>query len=417
MKPRNRIEKEVARLSRRMPHVTDVQKEWMTKQASYSNAHRYQGRMTDIECFIIVTVKDGWQVLRHFYMYASYKRKKLDAVDVAEVMQQWFKNGRYVFLSRDRCGQGACNDAWCLGRPMSIRRGEIGGYVLVDPRQLGYTAVKYEVRQQKYRYVPKDKESRERIDILYRALNTSPFNETLFKQYPDTWEWSKKNDFLFDKEKTAALKIAIRYNYNYKSIEWRDLVENLVYLGKDTHNPSLVCPKRLKEAHEYWSQAAARKRKKTQENMAKLRQLAEERRELRRLELRAQWEEQQKERSKSAIPYYTKMRKKFFGMVIAENDIEIKVLQSVQEFMEEGKEMCHCVFANGYYDVKRKPNCLILSAKVGGERCETIEVDLQDYRVVQSRGKHNSNTPYHSQILDLMNRNMNQIRNYNIRKS
>ena len=96
-------------------------------------------------------------------------------------------------------------------------------------------------------------------------------------------------------------------------------------------------------------------------------------------------------------------------MVIAENDIEIKVLQSVREFFEEGKEMSHCVFANSYYDVLKKPYCLILSAKVNGERMETIEVNLSNNTIVQCRGRHNQDSEYHKQMMDLMSRNMGVI--------
>ena len=90
--------------------------------------------------------------------------------------------------------------------------------------------------------------------------------------------------------------------------------------------------------------------------------------------------------------------------------IDIQVLKSVGEFYEEGKEMCHCVFSNRYYDVNSKPYCLILSAKVDGKRMETIEVDLKDYAIVQSRGKHNLNSEFPERIVSLINKNMNLIK-------
>lgn len=78
--------------------------------------------------------------------------------------------------------------------------------------------------------------------------------------------------------------------------------------------------------------------------------------------------------------------------------------------------MHHCVFANEYYDVRKKPNCLILSAKKDGERLETLEVDLSDYKIVQCRGKYNHDTPYHDTILKLMNDNMGMIKEINDKK-
>ena len=71
--------------------------------------------------------------------------------------------------------------------------------------------------------------------------------------------------------------------------------------------------------------------------------------------------------------------------------------------------MRHCVFANGYYDVSKKPNSLILSAKVNGERQETLEVDLLRLQVVQCRGKDNQPTEYHERIMELMKRDMHLI--------
>ena len=47
--------------------------------------------------------------------------------------------------------------------------------------------------------------------------------------------------------------------------------------------------------------------------------------------------------------------------------IIVKVLQSVDEFYEEGKAMHHCVYTNAYYNDE---NSLILSARIDGERIE-----------------------------------------------
>ena len=55
----------------------------------------------------------------------------------------------------------------------------------------------------------------------------------------------------------------------------------------------------------------------------------------------------------------------------------------MDEFYEEGKAMHHCVYTNAYYNDE---NSLILSARIDGERIETVEVDLQTLKVVQSRG-------------------------------
>lgn len=53
---------------------------------------------------------------------------------------------------------------------------------------------------------------------------------------------------------------------------------------------------------------------------------------------------------------------------------------------------------------------LILSATIEGRRIETIEVNLDTLKVVQSRGVCNQNTEYHDQIVSLVNANRKLIR-------
>lgn len=119
------------------------------------------------------------------------------------------------------------------------------------------------------------------------------------------------------------------------------------------------------------------------------------------------------EERKAAVSIYSKVRAPFFGLLISENDIEISVLQSVAEFIEEGKEMSHCVFANGYYDINKRPYSLILSAKKGGKRMETIEVNLKDYSIIQCRGKHNQDSPFHNTIVNVMLSHMDEVKRIN----
>lgn len=58
----------------------------------------------------------------------------------------------------------------------------------------------------------------------------------------------------------------------------------------------------------------------------------------------------------------------------------------------------------------RKKNSLILSTKVNGHSVETIEVPLKTMEIMQCREIKNRNSPYHKRIIDLMNRNLYQIK-------
>ena len=97
----------------------------------------------------------------------------------------------------------------------------------------------------------------------------------------------------------------------------------------------------------------------------------------------------------------------FFGICFTDGTIQVHVLESVQELLEEGVSMYHCVFDNAYY---LKENSLILSATIEGRRIETIEVNLDTLKGVQSRGVCYKNTEYHEQIVNLVNANRKLIR-------
>ncbi len=67
---------------------------------------------------------------------------------------------------------------------------------------------------------------------------------------------------------------------------------------------------------------------------------------------------------------------------------------------EEGKKMHHCVFSAGYY---KRDDSLILSARdQQGNRIETIELSLKTMKIIQSRGRFNTSTPLHDDILNLV---------------
>ena len=194
-----------------------------------------------------------------------------------------------------------------------------------------------------------------------------------------------------------SYKIAMRNKYAITDISlWCDLLYLLEKLGKDVRNPHFICPTDLKAAHDQY--------------MEKRQAQLERERERRRMI----WEAERLERERKRLEDMAKekdeyIRKKaaFLNLVLTDGLIIVKVLQSVDEFYEEGKAMHHCVYTNAYYNDE---NSLILSARIDGERIETVEVDLQTLKVVQSRGVCNSNTEYHDRIIKLVEDNVEQIR-------
>jgi len=102
---------------------------------------------------------------------------------------------------------------------------------------------------------------------------------------------------------------------------------------------------------------------------------------------------------------YKEKRSCFVGMVITDGEISISVIPTPKDMIEEGEAMHHCV--GGYVD---RWDSLILSARINGNRIETIEVDLKDYHIEQSRGVCNQDTEYHNRIIGLLNSNMKEIK-------
>ena len=153
-------------------------------------------------------------------------------------------------------------------------------------------------------------------------------------------------------------------------------------LGKDTHSPKYVCPTDLYREHDR-RQNELRKQREKEEIERKRRKAMED-----------------EER-------FQELKSKFFGLCFTNGTIQVHVLESVLEHLEEGVAMHHCVFDSAYY---LKENSLILSATIEGKRIETIEVNLDTLKVVQSRGVCNQNTEYHDQIVSLVNANRKLIR-------
>lgn len=411
MKPRNKTEREIVKFSDMIPELSDNQREWAIKTCiSEDDAYKYSDRFSR-GCFYLVCTFKGWQVLRYFQVRVKFRFHRIvnEKIYFKECMQQWLKDGKYVFLAKQRTN-GYMIDAFPTFGNLEVKTHTAWGY-LGDPREIGYDGVYYASVQDRYKYALRDFKEKIPVDYIFRSVNANTFNETLMRRNIEMWRTCKYHEAVFDREKMSAVKIVIRHgksSYLYDSLWW-DMLDSIIYLKKDLRNPSIVCPENLREAHDKWLRSADNKKRKVEDRMEKLRMIAEEKRQLAYLEQAAKAEEENKRKAEALANVYVARRKQFFDIDIKDGAIDIQVLKSVQEFFEEGKEMGHCVFRNGYYDVNNKPNCLILSAKVNGQRMETIEVNLSDVTIVQCQGHHNINSSYHDAILKLMNDNLWQI--------
>lgn len=183
------------------------------------------------------------------------------------------------------------------------------------------------------------------------------------------------------------LLIAFKHKYDLGNYYiWQDYIGFLKYFNKDVTNASLVCPPDLKRAHDIYMMRK-RKIQKKLDLAAKLKRLSDQ-------------EEQ-----------FVKLKGKYLNVEFEHPEFKIRTLNTVQEYVEIGEIMHHCIYDSSYYT---KQDTLILSAFKDDKPIETVELDLTIGKVIQCRGKLNQNTRYHKEIIKFTEQNINL---FNIQKN
>lgn len=439
MKPRNKLERQVVELSGKLPAITDIQKEWAKEHIFEHLAYKCKNALWCSECgktwvdtsnselgttilgdktecpychhrlnvkvsrkqkiheevcMSVLQVKGGFQVVRHILCWKN-ARKEASSVSYFfnEMIQEWIgKDGKRTIIARSMNMGG---NGWAYSSPLSIK-GEYGSsywnyhgdlYAIhgeLYPRKELLPELKKRGLNRRFPDVAPSK-------LIRNLLEGSNDAELCLKtgQISMLKHMYKKGSYQLCYK--PSFNICNRNHYIIKDASmWEDYMYLLSYFGKDMHNAHYVCPKNLKVAHD-----RLLKKKKAIE--------AKQRQERDRIEAILK----RKKLIKDIGSFYERMEK-FFGMKITDGNIVICPLESITQFYQEGKAMHHCVYQNGYYN---KPECLILSAKdTEGKRIETIEVNLKTMDIVQSRAVCNGVSEYHDQIVKLVKKNMNLIR-------
>lgn len=233
-------------------------------------------------------------------------------------------------------------------------------------------------------------------EVLSRCM-ASPHFETLWKAgTPAAFIllYRSLSDRYWD-----AIKIARRAGFRFteKNItEWCDTFDMLEREGLDTRNPKFIAPENLKEMHDWVNDRIERRREKERREQ----ELGElERKEAQKLakEGRTGWED---------IRYRRRLGEKVLSFVAQKGDIVITPLQDLRDFYKEGVTLHHCVFGCAYYE---RPDSLILGARVKGRRTETIEVSMKLAKIVQCRGNHDQDSPWHKEIIQLMTSSLGRL--------
>ncbi len=432
MKPRTKLEKLVVELSSKLPAITEAQKKWafglfpingfyLKKGEIWCQCCGYVDRVSKPELAVSMELEShvcpqcgklisithlhegehynekkhvsflrpfgGWNVIRTFEVGRINNEKgNKTEYQIEEIYQNWIDGqGKEIIVTRPYT-RSPFHMSWNTWKPMEIGHHNYsasGCYELPDmfdtygnffyPRANVTELLKRNGWQNRFlkRGIPVAKA------IIQLLVN--PTAETLVKQgQMDVFRYMlKRGDY--ELPYRYALNICHRNGYIIKDASmWFDYMDMLGEFNLDTHNAYYVCPLDLKQAHD---------------------RLMEKKRKLEEKE-KLEWIKDEESK-------YHKDKAAFLGICFEGNGITISVLQSVKEFYEEGKVMHHCVFSNEYF--KRKDS-LILSARIGSKRIETVEVNLKTFSIVQSRGVCNKDTEYHDSIVKLVNNNMNLIR-------
>jgi DNA-directed RNA polymerase subunit RPC12/RpoP len=417
MKPKNKFQKQVLEASQNLPPVSKAQIQW-----AYRNCMQHIGRRTAkgvvicLECghewtdktvekhcacphcntklqiadtrqrvfkgyeyFCIVTVCAGFQVLRFFYLQSYAKKGEKAQYFHSEVAQKWIApDGRYATMAKLR-PMSYYADTWNFSSTLEIR-----------PERPLYNTVPTGVYPRQ-KLIPELKRSGYKGEFynltpfeLFHALLTDSRAETLLKAgQTDLLNFFTQNGFRHIDRYWTSIRICIRNAYRVEDASiWRDYIDLLRFFGKDLYNAQYVCPAGLKAEHDRY----VRKKREWQER---------ERR------------EQARKKALEDEAVFREMKSRFFGLRFTDGLIQVRVLESVEEIMQEGNILHHCVFLSGYH---LKPDSLIFSASVDGKQMETVELSLSKWQVLQSRGTCNKNTEYHERIIELVKKNISLIR-------
>lgn len=431
MKPRNKAEKAVIALGEKLKAITKTEENWIIKntrthfQVSRNRVFCLECGHKDIESnFISVKnhklrcpnckkhlqrakersefayfakffIKENYQIISIYGCEKFYHLKSPATIHIYKVIDHYINLNNGKLITTNRLFNDWAN-SWKLHSFLEVRQNSrlqnyiqnISGYQILP----------------KCIIAPIISRNGFRLSVLLNHFSDAVVMSYLLKD--NFFEFLYKsdqlklaNDYLHNPEEVKRYKksilVCIRHNYAIKKwVIWKDLIDALIYFGKDVLNPFYVCPENLDKAHDKWvdKKRAVLKKIELQEKIAQI---------------------------AADDEVYQRIKKPFLNIKIQEKDISIAPLQNVQEFYDLGETLCNCLFTNNYY----KKDTLILAAKINEEPIEVIELDTKQLKVKQCHGKKNKKTPHQKEILSVLNNNLKifktnerkrQINNYKI---
>ncbi len=349
------------------------------KMYQYNQVH-----FKEIEYSAILDTKAGFQVVRIICSYKYMKKNCTPTYFHKEVMQHWINSkGEVRSLSLSTNIFSQAYDAWNLYseiemRPKSFQdspKYRINPYKIFPKMKILPILKRNGFKSSCYKLAPQ---------LLFAAILSDSYAETLLKAgQTDLLQYYIQTSKQRIKENWKAVKTYLKNDYSIEDYGlWLDYIELLRWFKKDLCNPVLVCPEKLHQLHD--------------KLVLKKRALQHK-----------QYLEKMRSEIAKAQEIYLEEKQPFFGLSFSNENLIISVLENVQDFMEEGDILSHCIFTNEYY---KKKDSLIFSARINNQPIETIEISLSKMKILQCRGFKNKNSKHHKMILDLMKKNLYQVR-------
>ena len=190
-----------------------------------------------------------------------------------------------------------------------------------------------------------------------------------------------------------TMKIVLKNDYPVESWgSYFDMIDALIYFDKDILNSKYICPVNFNESHDYWI-------KKKRKKLDKIRDIEIAKRNYEILQF-----------EKLSFDKYENRMKVFLKLHLLGNQISIKPLLKIEDVKKAGELMHHCIFNSEKY--WRESDNLLLGAYFKDKLIETAQYSIKHNQVVDCYGTNNKETKFHSDILDLINKNKKLISNF-----
>ena len=338
-----------------------------------------QRKYKDKSYYSILTTQDGLQVQRVFLLTAHYRKGKKADFYSMEVVRYWIDDNGKTEVTALRRTLGYYIDSFVFDNHIELRHDNNVYRRIADCKIYPYYSATIKLRRNGLRGSLSDIEPTKLIEALLQNSRA----ETMFKAGRKVdLNYFLQHPMYFDLY-WNTYKIVMRNNYHISDISlWVDYIRLLERCGKDIRNAHYVCPLDLKAEHDRYQE--------------RVRVIQE--REKREAEQKKAQENEEK---------FRELKGKFFGLSFTDGLIVVSVLESVDDYYKEGNALHHCVGQCEYY---LKPKSLVFSARIDDKRIETVELSLENFKVLQSRGLCNQNTEYHDRIIQLVQKNARKIR-------